>query len=279
MKDNTKDLLLELVRTSFKLRYNNSVLGFVWVLLKPFLTFLILYFVWTSFSGSKDYYPVKLMLGIVLFNFVNEGIIFGMNGLLDKAGIILKVNFKRHIAVIASTLMAVINLVINMVLFTIIFVIYVCTGLARDRGISGIDSLALEVNKFVGNFGHVGLCILYFVILVSVIYMFILGASFFLSILIVRLRDLQHIFELVFTLLFWATPIVYQLKDIITTPFGKFVALNPLGFVINSAREALIYNNISNLNVSLIMLVISVVLLVLGYNFFLKKVKRVAEYF
>jgi len=256
MKDNTKDLLFELVRTSFKLRYNNSILGFLWVLLKPFLTFLILYFVWTSFSGSKDYYPVKLMLGILLFNFLNEGIIFGMNGLLDKAGIILKVNFKRHIAVIASTLMAVINLVINMVLFTVIFVIYVMTSLANQRGMNGFESIVFEVNKLGNNLGGFGISILYFILLVSILYVFILGASFFLSIIIIRLRDLQHIFELFFTLLFWATPIVYQLSDIIQKPFGKIVALNPLGFLIESARQTLIYNNISNLKVTIIMLVI-----------------------
>lgn len=279
-KDNTKDLLFELVRTSFKLRYNNSVLGLVWVILKPFLMFLIQFFVWSTIAqANNNYFPVKLLLGIVIFTFLNEGIIFGMNGLLDKAGIILKVNFKRHIAVIASTIMAVINFCINMALFVIVFLIYIATGLAQEKGITAMASLSYEFTQF---FTHLDTHIVeigYFIFIISILYMFILGASFVLSILIVRLRDLQHIFELFFSILFWATPIFYTLKQVENSSFGQIVKYNPFGLLIESARGTLIFNQIINVPAMLVFFLLSIILLLLGYRYFKIKVKRVAEYF
>jgi len=55
MENRNFDLLKELVKTRFKLRYNNSILGFIWVLMKPLLNFLILYTIFTGFKlGSHD---------------------------------------------------------------------------------------------------------------------------------------------------------------------------------------------------------------------------------
>src|SRR6266568_4589919 len=42
-------LLSELVRTDFKLRYQGSVLGYAWSLLRPLLLFLVLYIVFVKF--------------------------------------------------------------------------------------------------------------------------------------------------------------------------------------------------------------------------------------
>ena len=67
-----KALLSELVRTDFKLRYQGSVLGYAWSLLKPLLMFAILYVVFVKFlkiGGDVPHYPIYLLLGIVLWNF------------------------------------------------------------------------------------------------------------------------------------------------------------------------------------------------------------------
>jgi ABC-2 type transport system permease protein len=42
-------LLAELVRTDFKLRYQGSILGYAWSLLRPLLIFVILYVVFVKF--------------------------------------------------------------------------------------------------------------------------------------------------------------------------------------------------------------------------------------
>ena len=68
-------LLRELVVTDFKLRYQGSVLGYTWSLLRPLLLFLILYIVFVKFlrlGEGVPHFPVYLLLGIVLWNFFSE---------------------------------------------------------------------------------------------------------------------------------------------------------------------------------------------------------------
>ena len=69
LKRDNKILLAELVRTDFKLRYQGSVLGYTWSLLRPLLLFAILYIVFAKFLRFGDAipnFPIYLLLGIVL---------------------------------------------------------------------------------------------------------------------------------------------------------------------------------------------------------------------
>lgn len=100
------DLLRELIRTSFKLRYNDSVLGFIWVILKPLLTFTVLFIVFSNFKsdvyGSIETFQVYLLVGVVFYGYFSESILSGMDSLLGLAHIILKVQFPKQLAVLSS---------------------------------------------------------------------------------------------------------------------------------------------------------------------------------
>ena len=68
-------LLKELTKTDFKLRYQGSVLGYMWAILRPMLMFLILYIVFAKFlkfGGDIPHYPVYLLTGTVLWSFFTE---------------------------------------------------------------------------------------------------------------------------------------------------------------------------------------------------------------
>lgn len=269
----TKDLITQLVKTSFKLRYNNSILGFVWVFIKPFVTFLVNYIVWTTlFQNKEDHFAMKLMLGIMMWTFVNEGIIFGMNGLLDKAGIILKVNFPRYTAIIASTLMSVINFIINIILFFIIFSVY-------NISTNGV---------LIPGFSISGVLIAIFGLFLSMVttYLFCLGVSYFLSIVVVRVRDLQHILELFFAIAFWFTPVLVSGSLIlasnpanVNSPYYIILMNNPIGWIIDFARNTVIFGNFNGIDKVLWVLACVIILSILGSYYFERKVKTVAEYF
>ena len=65
-------LLKELVKTDFKLRYQGSVLGYLWAVLRPLLMFAILYVVFAQvlrFGDGIPHYPVYLLVGTVIWNF------------------------------------------------------------------------------------------------------------------------------------------------------------------------------------------------------------------
>ena len=68
-------LLRELVKTDFKLRYQGSLVGHLWSILKPLLLFTIMYFVFVRFLRFDDQSPypaVGLLLGMVTWNFSSK---------------------------------------------------------------------------------------------------------------------------------------------------------------------------------------------------------------
>ena len=113
-------LLKELVKTDFKLRYQASILGYIWSLLRPLLLFLILYIVFAKILKVGDnipHYPVYLLLGIVLWNFFIEVTTGSIGSIVGKADLIRKINFPKYIIVLALSLAAVINLHTRRVIF------------------------------------------------------------------------------------------------------------------------------------------------------------------
>ena len=61
-------LLKELIKTDFKLRYQGSLVGYLWSILKPLMMFTIMYLVFVRFLRFDDgtpHYTVGLLLGMV----------------------------------------------------------------------------------------------------------------------------------------------------------------------------------------------------------------------
>jgi ABC-type polysaccharide/polyol phosphate export permease len=253
-RNNDKDLLIELVKARFKLRYNNSILGFIWVLLRPLSYFMILYFVFTAIKGGQQdpNFAANLFLGIIIFTFFQEGVTFGMNSLLDMANILLKINFPRQIAILSSVLMATINLCVNFIV--IIFI-----------------TLVIQFKPHL-------IGVVYFAFIILIVFLMIYGISLFLSIIMVRVRDMTHIMDLTFQLLFYASAVFYTMDEMHGTT-GDLIRLNPLAILIDSARKAFIQGQIVNLNTVLIIFAITLLLVFFGQIFFNKKIRRVAEYF
>ena len=104
------------------------------------------------------------------------------------------------------------------------------------------------------------------------------GVSFFTSILLIRLRDLAHLFDLGFMLGFYATPIFYPLS-FLPMRAQQIMKLNPLFYIIDGARKALIENKIEYLEQNLIILGVGISLFIFGIFFFRRNVKKVAEHF
>ncbi len=73
-------LLREMIKTDFKLRYQGSLIGHLWSILKPMLLFTIMYLVFVRFLRFDDgtpHYAVGLLLGMVTWNFLQKQLIWG----------------------------------------------------------------------------------------------------------------------------------------------------------------------------------------------------------
>lgn len=263
-KGNDFDLLYELVRTNFKLKYNDSVLGFLWVLLKPMLIFAMLYIVFSQVGKNsvQQSFQVYLLLGVIMFSYFQESIVFGMNSLLDKAHIILKVNFNRSIAIISSQALSVINLIINLLILIILSII--------NKVDTSIES------------------ILYFVLILCIMTLLTSAIAFFSSVIFVRFRDLLHITEISLQLLFYSSAIFFPISQVPekmsflflkNVPIRAVFELNPIYIMIQASRNAITIDQITFKTQIIVIGILSLVLVVLGNIFFKSRVKRIAEYF
>lgn len=212
-------LLSELVRTDFKLRYQGSVLGYVWSLLRPLLIFLILYVIFVQVVRVNYKVPhsgVYLLLGIVMWNFFNEMTVQSLGSIVGRGDLIRKIKIPRWIIVLSSSLSALINLGLNLLVVAVFMVI-----------------------------NHVDLmktALLLPIILLNV-YLFALGISLFLSAAYVKYRDVSYIWEVCIQAGFYITPVIYPLWQITNPSLQKFILLNPLAMSVQDARYALITHN------------------------------------
>lgn len=211
-------LLQELVRTDFKLRYQGSVLGYLWSFLKPIFLFIILYLVFVRFLNVGEgvpYWPVGLLIGIVLWTFFSEVTNIGLVSVVARGDVIRKINFPKYIIIFASSISALINLVLNM-LVIIVFMI-----------LSGVQ---------------VGKVAILTPLFVLEIFLFGLGLAFILSSLYVRFRDVNFIWEIIMQGLFYGSVVIYPLSKIIESfpSAAKFLLLNPVAQAIQDVRHVLI---------------------------------------
>ena len=110
-------LLRELVVTDFKLRYQGSVLGYIWSVLKPLFLFAILYVVFVyvlQMDRGVPHFAVTLLLGVVLWSFFTEATSNGLGSIVNRGDLIRKLNFPKYIIVISGTISSLINLGINL---------------------------------------------------------------------------------------------------------------------------------------------------------------------
>ena len=215
-------LLRELVKTDFKLRYQGSMLGMVWSVLKPLMLFAVMYVVFVRFlrfGAGIPHFAVSLLLAQTLWSFFQESTSQGMRAIVDRGDLLRKINFPRYIVVISSTVSAFINLLISLVVVLIFMII------------NGVEFR---------------LTILLFPLIVVELYVFALAVAFLLSTLYVKFRDIGHIWDVVMQIWFYVTPIIYPLSQIISmSGFGLVVAklmliVNPMAQIIQDARYVLV---------------------------------------
>lgn len=211
-------ILRELVTTDFKLRYQGSVLGYFWSLLKPLFLFAIMYVVFVhflKFGQGVSHFASMLLLGIVLWSFFTEATVQGMQSIVSRGDLLRKINFPKYLLVISATVSALINFILNLLVVFIIMLI------------DGID------------FGWAALLFPFTVLL---LYGFALSIAFFLASLNVKYRDAGHIWEIILQALFYATPIFYPIQMVIkfNIDAAKLLMLNPIAVLIQQGRYELI---------------------------------------
>jgi ABC-2 type transport system permease protein len=255
-------LLRELVVTEFKLRYQGSVLGYVWSLLKPLFLFAILYFVFFYFLKIGEgipHWPVSMLLGIVLWSFFSEVTNSGLNAIVARGDVIRKINFPKYVIILASSVSAFINLLLN---FIIIGVFMAVNGVELSWAALLAPVYVIEL------------------------FVFGIGLAFFLGALQVRLRDTSYIWEIIMQALFYGSAVIYPLAMVIEQNafLGKLLLLNPIAQSIQDTRHVLIsdvnptlFSLTDSLLIAAIPIAIVVIVITFGSWFFKRRSPHFAE--
>lgn len=253
-------LVKELVRTDFKLRYQNSVLGYAWSLLRPLLLFAILYIVFVKFlklGAGIEHYPIYLLLGIVIWTFFIEMTTQSLGAIVGRGDLIRKIKIPRWIIIIATSISALINFSINLVV-VVIFMLF--------------------------NHVSLSLTILWLPLIFVEIYLLALGVSLFLSALYVKYRDVVYIWEVLLQALFYFTPILYPVSLLPYLWLQKIVFINPLAQAIQDARYSVVthqtvtaYQIYARSWLTLIPFAMVLITLTIGIIYFRRESKYFAE--
>lgn len=213
-KKENRVLLAELVRTDFKLRYQGSILGYTWSLLRPLLMFLVLYIVFAKFLRLGDdvpNFPIYLLLGIVLWTFFTDMTNQSLGAVVARGDLIRKIRIPRWLIIVSTSVGAFINLGLNLIV-VLVFIF-----------VSKMDLLVTS---------------LWLPVLILEIYVLGLGLSLFLAAAFVKYRDVSYIWEVITQAGFYVTPILYPLTLITNIDFQKILLLNPMAQIIQDARYA-----------------------------------------
>lgn len=255
-------LLKELIKTDFKLRYQGSVLGYLWAILRPMLLFAILYLVFVKFlkfGGDIPHYPVYLMVGTVVWSFFVECTNQGIQSIVGRGELLRKISFPKWIIVVSATTTALINFSINLI---VVLIFALLNGVSPSLGWILVLPLILEL------------------------YLLSLGIAFLFSAINVKFRDISSIWEVFIQALFYAIPIIYPVSMIMATSpaVAKLLLANPIAQIIQDVRYCLITQETvthwslpSNLAIKLVPFLAVAVIFSLGLSYFFKKSRFFAE--
>jgi ABC-2 type transport system permease protein len=199
----------------YKLKYSESVLGYVWSIAKPLAMFAVLYTVFSRFFklnvGFADY-SLYLLIGIVLWTFFVDGTSVSMMSLVARSSLLRKLAFPHIVIPLSVTISTAMTFLVNLV----------------------VVGVFVAVNKITPQPAWLLLPLLLFELIV-----FTFAVGVVLAALFVRLRDVSQVWELVIQLLFFASPIIYPVGFL--PPWAKPIAfISPVVQVMQDVRAVII---------------------------------------
>jgi lipopolysaccharide transport system permease protein len=211
-----RDLLVMLVWREMKVKYKQSVMGFLWAILMPALIVsagVIVKYAYASISGKpiQTADVVSVAVRSVPWAFFVSSIRFASTSLVANANLVTKIYMPRVIFPIAAVLSQLIDLAIA----TVVLVVFLAvTG------------------------AHIGVQVLWVPLLLAIMVLLVTGIAIFLSAAALFLRDVKYIVEVIMTFAIFFTPVFYDVSML-----GKWahtLMLNPVAPLLEGISAAVL---------------------------------------
>lgn len=219
-----RSLALQMARREIVGRYRGSFLGLMWSFVNPVLMLAVYTFVfsivfearWGSRGGGDKFeFALVLFVGLIVFNLFSECVTRAPSLILSNANYVKKVIFPLEILPWVS--------------------------LGSSLFHAAISTLVLLI--FLAFVGSVSWTILLLPLVLLPLLVFVMGVSWLIASVGVFIRDIGQFIGMVTTVLMFMSPIFYPASALPESVRG-YLFLNPLTFIIEQAREVVIWGNL-----------------------------------
>ncbi len=244
------ELVVELVKKEIKIRYNNSILGYLWFVVVPLtqaIIFIVIFQV--IFKVEIEQYAIFLVVGLFPWQWFSNSIISSSGAILKDVQLIKKMTINKELVVYSTILNDLIHFLVSL---PIIFYLLLF-------------------------FGH-NLTIKLIVLLPVVIFtqlIFSLGLGLLVASVNVFFRDLGQALGILINILFYATPIIYA-ETMVPEKFRFLFFANPMAMFIINYRNLFLKGTVS-WDYFLVTLFYSILIFLIGHWIFHRLEKRFAE--
>jgi ABC-2 type transport system permease protein len=184
-----RELLGSLIHKELKVRYKNSILGFLWSMVQPLFMLAVYAFAFSVLGAGFANFAIWLMCGLLVWNFVSTSLQTSTKAVTTNSHLVSKVRFPRAILPLASVGAALVHLGMQLLAFAVVLVVL-------------RHSIDVEF--------------LWLLPLAALTAMIVCATlALLLAALNVYARDTEHLLDLAVLAWFWLTPILYQYARVV----------------------------------------------------------------
>ena len=210
-----RTLLRKLVLKDLKLKYRGSVLGFLWSLVNPLVMIAVYSLAFRYILQTRtEGFVFLVLLGVLAWTFFSNAAMMSTGSIADSGALLKGVFFPRAILPIATVLF-------NLAQYLLMAVVFVPVLLAIFRIPPAAPMLAYPV-----------FLALQLIFTIGVALALATGTTFF--------RDVRHLLEVALAILFWTTPIVYELSQV-PERFRVLLLASPLASYVVAYKDIFFY--------------------------------------
>lgn len=235
----TKHLTLREIRV----RYKQSFLGFFWVILNPFFQMVIMSFVFSNIVRIPHLgipYPMFLYAGLLPWVFFSSSLTNSMSVLIEDAALIKKIYFPREVLILSALLAKAFDFLLSTLVFIILMLFF-----------------KVDFTPFM----------ILFIPIFVIQFIFTFGLALILAAVNLFYRDIQYIFNLIITMWFYLTPVIYA-TELFPEKYRYIFKINPMSVFINAYRQVIFGAKFPNMASLFIGVVISIVIFFFSYKIF-----------
>ena len=248
----TRELLIEMVRTDFRMRHRQTVVGILWTVLQPLLAvsvFSIVFGYFAKFPSDGVPYPLFVLSGYVVWLFFGRAIANSVAGLASNSTLIGKVYIPPAYFIIVPVATALVEALASMLILIVFFLYFAVVPPVQ---------------------------IVLFPLFIVMVVVTVMSFSLWLAPLNANLRDIQNVLPSLLQFWFFLTPVVYPVS-LFPEALRPLSYLNPMTAAIEGARWSLLGTSPPSLLGLCISIVVTVALIVPGTMFFAGQTRVVAD--